>query len=99
MLMPPTRVHSSVMFRISDCRRNRMRFASSGAGTVLPNTLAGRGCPEKPLRASAPRIFGPQGRVPPMKVVVTGGSGQLGSLVLERLVSQRKIKKVVSLDL
>lgn len=34
-----------------------------------------------------------------MKVVVTGGSGQLGSLVLERLVSQRKIKKVVSLDL
>jgi len=34
-----------------------------------------------------------------MKVVVTGGSGQLGSLVLERLVAQRKIKKVVSLDL
>jgi nucleoside-diphosphate-sugar epimerase/putative sterol carrier protein len=34
-----------------------------------------------------------------MKVVVTGGSGQLGSLVLERLVLQRKIKKVVSLDL
>jgi UDP-glucose 4-epimerase len=34
-----------------------------------------------------------------MRVVVTGGSGQLGSLVLERLVAQRKIKKVVSLDL
>lgn len=34
-----------------------------------------------------------------MKVVVTGGSGQLGSAVLERLVANRKIKKIVSLDL
>ncbi|HEX4338187.1 MAG TPA: NAD-dependent epimerase/dehydratase family protein [Polyangiaceae bacterium] len=34
-----------------------------------------------------------------MKVVVTGGSGQLGTLVLERLVANRKIKKIVSLDL
>lgn len=34
-----------------------------------------------------------------MKVVVTGGSGQLGTLVLERLVAQRRIKKIVSLDL
>jgi UDP-glucose 4-epimerase len=34
-----------------------------------------------------------------MKVVVTGGSGQLGSLVLERLVASRKIKRIVSLDL
>jgi UDP-glucose 4-epimerase len=34
-----------------------------------------------------------------MKVVVTGGSGQLGTLVLERLVTHRKIKKIVSLDL
>ncbi|HVW25171.1 MAG TPA: NAD-dependent epimerase/dehydratase family protein [Polyangiaceae bacterium] len=34
-----------------------------------------------------------------MKVVVTGGSGQLGTLVLDRLVADRKIKKIVSLDL
>ena len=34
-----------------------------------------------------------------MKVVVTGGSGQLGTAVLERLVAARKIKKIVSLDL
>src|ERR1051325_11153259 len=34
-----------------------------------------------------------------MKVVVTGGSGQLGTLVLERLVTDRKIKKIVALDL
>ncbi len=34
-----------------------------------------------------------------MKVVVTGGSGQLGTLVLERLVTHRKLKKIVSLDL
>jgi UDP-glucose 4-epimerase len=34
-----------------------------------------------------------------MKVVVTGGSGQLGTRVLERLVATRKIKKIVSLDL
>ncbi len=34
-----------------------------------------------------------------MRIVVTGGSGQLGTLVLERLVTQRQIKKIVSLDL
>jgi len=34
-----------------------------------------------------------------MKVVVTGGSGQLGTLVLDRLVADRKIKRIVSLDL
>jgi UDP-glucose 4-epimerase len=34
-----------------------------------------------------------------MKVVVTGSSGQLGSLVLERLVNDRKIKRIVALDL
>lgn len=33
-----------------------------------------------------------------MKVVVTGGSGQLGTLVLERLAANRKVKQVVSLD-
>jgi UDP-glucose 4-epimerase len=33
------------------------------------------------------------------KVVVTGGSGQLGTLVLERLVQSRHIRKIVSLDL
>ncbi|HVU00663.1 MAG TPA: NAD-dependent epimerase/dehydratase family protein [Polyangiaceae bacterium] len=34
-----------------------------------------------------------------MKVVVTGGAGQLGTAVLERLVADRKVKKIVSLDL
>jgi UDP-glucose 4-epimerase len=34
-----------------------------------------------------------------MKVVVTGGAGQLGSVVLERLVSSRKVKRIVTLDL
>lgn len=34
-----------------------------------------------------------------MKVVVTGGSGQLGALVLTRLLANRKIKRIVSLDL
>lgn len=34
-----------------------------------------------------------------MKVVVTGGSGQLGSLVLARLAAHRKVKRVVALDL
>jgi nucleoside-diphosphate-sugar epimerase len=34
-----------------------------------------------------------------MKVVVTGGSGQVGSVVLERLAAQRKVKRIVSLDL
>jgi nucleoside-diphosphate-sugar epimerase/putative sterol carrier protein len=34
-----------------------------------------------------------------MKIVVTGGSGQLGTHVLERLVATRKVKKIVSLDL
>jgi UDP-glucose 4-epimerase len=33
------------------------------------------------------------------KVVVTGGSGQLGTLVLERLVAARGHRKIVSLDL
>lgn len=32
------------------------------------------------------------------KVVVTGGSGQLGTLVLRRLCADRKVKEVVSLD-
>jgi nucleoside-diphosphate-sugar epimerase/putative sterol carrier protein len=34
-----------------------------------------------------------------MKVVVTGGSGQLGSLVLERLLSHPEVERIVSLDL
>jgi UDP-glucose 4-epimerase len=34
-----------------------------------------------------------------MKVVVTGGSGQLGTAVLERLVATRTIKKIICLDL
>jgi nucleoside-diphosphate-sugar epimerase len=34
-----------------------------------------------------------------VKVVVTGGSGQLGTLVLRRLCAERQIKEVVSLDL
>lgn len=34
-----------------------------------------------------------------MKIVVTGGSGELGTLVLRRLVADRKVKEVVSLDL
>src|SRR5262249_40573734 len=34
-----------------------------------------------------------------MKVAVTGGSGQLGSLVLGRLIDDRKVKQIVSLDL
>ncbi len=34
-----------------------------------------------------------------MKVVVTGGSGQLGTLVLERLAQKRQVKRVLSLDL
>lgn len=34
-----------------------------------------------------------------MKVVVTGGSGQLGTLVLERLATQRGIDGIVTLDL
>lgn len=34
-----------------------------------------------------------------MKVVVTGGGGQLGTAVLERLVALRTVKKIVSLDL
>jgi nucleoside-diphosphate-sugar epimerase len=35
----------------------------------------------------------------PMKIVVTGGSGQLGTLVLERLVEARNVDAIVSLDL
>src|SRR5512139_2235087 len=34
-----------------------------------------------------------------MKVVVTGGSGQLGSLVLQRLAARPDIGQVLSLDL
>ena len=34
-----------------------------------------------------------------MKVAVTGGSGQLGTHVLRRLVADRKVKQVVSIDL
>jgi nucleoside-diphosphate-sugar epimerase/putative sterol carrier protein len=33
-----------------------------------------------------------------MKIAVTGGSGELGTLVLRRLVADRKVKEVVSLD-
>jgi nucleoside-diphosphate-sugar epimerase/putative sterol carrier protein len=33
-----------------------------------------------------------------MRVVVTGGSGQLGTLVLQRLIDWRKVKRIVSLD-
>jgi UDP-glucose 4-epimerase len=35
----------------------------------------------------------------PMKLVVTGGSGQLGTLLLARLIAHRKVKRIVSLDL
>lgn len=34
-----------------------------------------------------------------MKIAVTGGSGELGTLVLRRLVANRRVKEVVSLDL
>lgn len=34
-----------------------------------------------------------------MRVVVTGGSGQLGTRILEKLVADRKVKRIVSLDL
>lgn len=34
-----------------------------------------------------------------MKVVVTGGSGQLGTLVLRRLIALRRVERIVSLDL
>ena len=34
-----------------------------------------------------------------MKIVVTGGSGQLGSRVLYRLAQDRKIKAITSIDL
>jgi nucleoside-diphosphate-sugar epimerase len=34
-----------------------------------------------------------------MKIVVTGGSGQLGTLVLERLLELRQVDAIVSLDL
>ena len=34
-----------------------------------------------------------------MNVVVTGGSGQLGTLILSNLIADRRAKKVVSLDL
>src|SRR5215813_9498740 len=33
-----------------------------------------------------------------MNIVVTGGAGQLGTLVLRRLLANRKVKRVVSLD-
>ena len=35
----------------------------------------------------------------PIHVAVTGGSGQLGTLVLRRLIDDRSIKRVVSIDL
>ena len=34
-----------------------------------------------------------------MKVAVTGGAGQLGTVVLRRLIDERKVRQVVSLDL
>jgi nucleoside-diphosphate-sugar epimerase len=34
-----------------------------------------------------------------MNVAVTGGSGQLGTLVLRRLVDDRRVKRIVSIDL
>jgi UDP-glucose 4-epimerase len=34
-----------------------------------------------------------------MKIAVTGGSGQLGTRVLERLAGERSVKRVVSIDL
>lgn len=34
-----------------------------------------------------------------MRVAVTGGSGQLGAVVLRRLIDHRKVKRIVSLDL
>src|SRR5262245_24915848 len=34
-----------------------------------------------------------------MRVVVTGGSGQLGSRVLRRLAADRKVKAITSIDL
>jgi UDP-glucose 4-epimerase len=33
-----------------------------------------------------------------MRVVITGGSGQLGTLVLRRLIDQRKVKRIVAID-
>ena len=33
-----------------------------------------------------------------MQVAVTGGSGQLGTLVLRRLIRDRAVKRIVSLD-
>lgn len=78
-------------------RRESVSSALRSASTQV--TRAWARLFEKPLRVNAPRISTESPRFVPMKVVVTGGSGQLGSLVLERLVSQRKIKKVVSLDL
>ena len=33
-----------------------------------------------------------------MKVAVTGGSGQLGTLVLRRLIDRREVDRVVDLD-
>ncbi len=34
-----------------------------------------------------------------MKIAVTGGSGQLGTLVLRRLIANKAIKEVVTIDL
>src|SRR5262245_7583572 len=44
------------------------------------------------------KVAGPKIRRLPMKVVVTGGSGQLGTLVLERLLARPEVDRVVSLD-
>ncbi|HTO97654.1 MAG TPA: NAD-dependent epimerase/dehydratase family protein, partial [Myxococcales bacterium] len=34
-----------------------------------------------------------------MRVAVTGGSGQLGTLLLRRLADDRRVKEIVALDL
>src|SRR6185436_101790 len=40
-----------------------------------------------------------QGTIAAMRVAVTGGSGQLGTVVLRRLIDERSVRGIVSLDL